>query len=255
MTSPTQPERPLDRVRREQPGDRAAWRPRRASILPALLVPFACLALYGCPDDETTEDDAAGTPEGYEDVVYEGGTTDEALVAFVAALDQGAPQPDTTQAPLLTSPMAGELPATPIPTFSFQLGSSASAATPRDVRVVLRSTPDWGDALQLLGARARQSALVGPLAELLGPPRAARAHGDPFNGYGYFMTIKSSADPKLCRVFTGATSFTPSSEVWSKISAAGEVTVELVGAAFENNRIPSGGGPFLGSTTNLTITP
>ena len=67
--------------------------------------------------------------------------------------------------------------------------------------------------------------------------------------------VASASDPKLCRVFTGATSFTPSSEVWSKISAASEVTVELVGAAFENNRIPSGAGPFLGSTTALTITP
>ena len=188
----------------------------------------------------------------------------QALVAFVAALDQGAPQPDTTQAPLLTSPMAGELPATPVPTFSFQLGSSASAATPGSVRVVLRSTPEHSEwaplergltALQLLGTQARESPLVGPLAELLGPPRAAHAHGDPFNGYGYFMTVKSSADPKICRVFTGATSFTPSSEVWSKVSAAGEVTVELVGAVFEDNRIPSGGGPFLGSTTALTITP
>jgi hypothetical protein len=222
----------------------------------AMLVPLVCVALYGCPTAET-DDDAAGTPSGYEDVLYEGGTTDEALVSLAAALDQGAPQPDTSQAPLLVGPM-GELPSDPAPTFTWKLGSSAGAPTRADddLRWASSWPPDeqhweWRSSLTLGEGRPRRAQRW--WAGLLGV-RSAHAHGDPFSGYGVLLTISSSSDPKLCRVFTGATSYSPSAEVWDKIVAAGEVTVALVGAAFENNRIPAGSGPYLGSTSTLTIT-
>ncbi|MEJ7731536.1 MAG: hypothetical protein WKG00_20275 [Polyangiaceae bacterium] len=85
---------------------------------------------------------------------------------------------------------------------------------------------------------------------------SARAHGDPFNGYGTLLAVSSTSNPKLARVFTGASTWTPSAAIWQAIvDDGGSLTVTLVGADFEQNRIPDGAGPYLGSVTALTIAP
>ena len=49
-----------------------------------ILVPLAVASPYACSD----HDHEPAAVSGYDDVVYEGAVTDEALVSLVAALDQ-----------------------------------------------------------------------------------------------------------------------------------------------------------------------
>lgn len=221
---------------------------RRPALSPALralfFVPFASMALYGCPapDDTTTPDE-----DEYADVVYGGGATDEALVALGSALDQAAPGSDPQRAPVLDTPAGGELPKSPIPEFAWHFGESA---------IRLRGAPgELAPALLRLASpldRAREWA--SPLASLVGPPRAARAHGDPLNGTATFIVFSTKSDAKLVRVFTDQTSFTPGQDLWDKLTGANaEITVSLVAAEFDNNRIADGGDPVQGTELTFTI--
>lgn len=207
------------------------------------LLPLACAALYGCPPAETTET----TPdEEYADVIYGGAATDEALIALGSALDKAAPAEDPARAPVLDSPTEAQLPASPIPTFTWHHGNKASLRTPDE-------TPA-GPALLRLATTAPSWAR--PLAELFGPPRAAHAHGDPVNGTATFLTFSTKSDPKLVRVFTTNTTLTLGEEAWDKIAKAGEeVTLSLIAADFDNNRIADGGAPVQGTKYTFTVTP
>ncbi|MRG92737.1 hypothetical protein [Polyangium spumosum] len=202
----------------------------------ALPIPLASLSLYACDHH-----DEANIPAGYEDVVYGGAATDEALAALLTAVDQSPPADVPSQAPTLASPMAGELPASTIPTFSWAVGGTARRAP---------APPS------LLPAERRDEPLLAPLAALLGPVRAAHAHGTPFTGYATWLVVSTDADPKLARVFTSETSWTPSESIWARVTAAkAPITVELTGAQFVDNRIDMDGGPFQGSKTTFTIAP
>lgn len=220
---------------------------RSTSLRTLLFVPLACAALYGCPSGagETTTDLGA-----YADVLIEGTATDEGLVALGQALDEGAPAEDPAQAPFLDEPAAGELPGSPIPTFKWSFGGPSAGLRASPVRVLTAAGVRWPAPSSPGGAGLLPA---GPLLQLFGPPRAAHAHGD-LNGPATFLVFSTPADPKLVRVFTDATSYTPSQETWDKLAtASGEITLTLIGAVFENNRIADGGGPFQGSTTKLTV--
>ena len=202
----------------------------------AILLPLATASLYACDHDEVA------VPAGYDDVIYGGGATDEAFAAFLTAVESAPPANNPGQAPALTAPADVELSASTIPTFSWSLGSSA------------RLTPPAPPAL--LRAEPREESWVAPLAALLGPVRAAHAHGTPYTGFATYLIVSSDANPKLARVFTGETSWTPDASVWARITAAkAPITVELQGAQFVDNRIDMDGGPFQGSKNTFTITP
>ncbi|MDI1430908.1 MULTISPECIES: hypothetical protein [Polyangium] len=202
----------------------------------AILIPLASASLYACHDDEES------VPAGYEDVVYGGTTTDEALAAFLTAVEANPPANAPSQAPTLLNPPAGALSAATIPTFSWAVGATSRLTPP--------APPS------LLPAEPRAEPLLAPLAALLGPVRAAHAHGTPFTGYATWLVVSSDADPKLARVFTSETSWKPSDSVWARITAAkATLTVELQGAQLVDNRIDMDGGPFQGSKTTFTITP
>jgi len=252
-------------------------------------LPLACAALYGCPTTEETLPD-----EEYADVLYEGGATDEALISLGSALDQKDPTSDPAHAPVLDSPAAGELPKSPIATFKWHFGAGAalvlppggtpdiaprhlagtgssngtSGLAPRRVafdetggRAPRRATvaASFNGLARGLGgieSAPRQPSWPAALARLLGPPRAANAHGDPVNGPATFLVFSTKSDAKLFRVFTDKTTFTPSQEAWDQLAAAGsEITLSLVGAELENNRIADGGGPWKGAVTTFTIAP
>ncbi|MDI3289494.1 hypothetical protein [Polyangium sp. 15x6] len=202
----------------------------------AILIPIASISLYACDHEESV-------PAGYEDVVYSGTTTDEALAAFLTAAEANPPANVPSQAPGLLSPPAGTmLSASTIPTFSWAVGASSRLAPP--------APPS------LLPAEPRAEPLLAPLAALLGPVRAAHAHGTPFTGYATWLVVSSDADPKLARVFTSESSWKPTDAIWARISAAkAPITVELQGAQLVDNRIDMDGGPFQGSKTTFTITP
>lgn len=95
-----------------------------------------------------------------------------------------------------------------------------------------------------------------PLQELFGPIRTASAHGDPFNGTGTLLVFSTASDAKLVRVFTGVTTCTPTKEEWDKMAAAGKpITITLISAVFEQDRVVMNGGPFAGSISTFTVAP
>lgn len=215
--------------------------PRRVLFL----LPLACAALYGCPQEETEPEN-----EEYADVIYGGEATDEAMVALGSALDQKAPVEDAARAPVLDAPTETSLPRGTIPEFTWHFGASASLHAP----LPPAAAPQAPRGPELLRP-ASAPAWLHPLAELVGPPRAARAHGDPLNGTATFLVFSTSKDPKLVRVFTDQTTFTPGQETWDKLAAAGgEITLSLVAADFDNNRIADGGDPVQGTKLTFTIT-
>ncbi len=168
---------------------------------------------------------------GLEDVVYEGGTNDEALAAF------GSLPPKSPSKPFgFTLPTAGaRLPPTPIPTFA------------------------WGDATPILDAG------TGLFAPPRSPPdvpihwlggRAAFAHGAAFNGRAYLLRFAVPASDKLVRVFTARTTYTPGADAWKKlVDAKATITITIQSALFDNNAIAQQGGPFDGTSVAFTIGP
>ena len=200
-----------------------------------LLVPLACAAIYGCDHEE----DEPLSPE-LADVLFEGGATDEALVALDSALDQKAPVDDPTRAPILDMPTGAMLPKSPIPTFTWHFGGMTRNLHVPTLLQLPESTPTFRSAL----------------GEFFGPVKAAHAHGDPLVGPAAFLVFSTATNPKLTRVFTNLTSYTPTQAVWDKLVAANaEITLSLIGAEFDANRIADGGGPFQGTKYAFTIMP
>jgi hypothetical protein len=160
------------------------------------------------------------TPTELADVIYQGGANDEALELLIAT----AATPDATRAAVLTWPADGEsIPASPVKEFWWEEGSTARAPVER---------------------------------LLLGPLRAAFAHGAPVNGPAYFVVFSTSTNDKLVRVFTTELSFTPDAATWQKMVDANEpVQCVITNAVFDNNLLAADGGPFVGAPTTFSITP
>jgi hypothetical protein len=84
----------------------------------------------------------------------------------------------------------------------------------------------------------------------------ALAHGTPLNGGGYFVVVSSKTNPKVARIFTSKTSYTPSAAVWTKLKAeTGMLTVTVKAATFEDNKIPSAGGPYVSAPVTFSVKP
>jgi hypothetical protein len=212
-----------------------------------LLLPLASAALYGCPPAET-----ADPADEYADVIYGGGATDEAMVSLGSALDQKDPIADPARAPVLDTPVETALPKGTIADFTWHFGDAASQRSPLPGRPVHAAAD--GPARRSLAGVAK--GWLGPLAELTGPPRAAHAHGDPLSGPATLLVFSTKTNPKLVRVFTDQTSFVPGQETWDTLAAAGEeITLSLVAAEFDANRIADGGDPVQGTQFTFTITP
>jgi hypothetical protein len=203
-----------------------------------LFVPVATALLYACGDTGSNPADA--------DVILEGDVTDETFVAMSSALDQTKPTSDPAKAATLDMPADGAaLPRATPPVFTWHIGAATAQAE--------RSQgPRWAG-LELLPTPAEAWT---PLRELFGPIRAASAHGDPFNGTGTYLVFSTDTDPKLVRAFTGVTTYTPSQAAWGKMTGAGkQITLTLVSALFEQDRVVQGGGPFAGSIIKFTVAP
>jgi hypothetical protein len=84
----------------------------------------------------------------------------------------------------------------------------------------------------------------------------ALAHGTPINGGGYFVVISSKSNPKVARIFTSKTSYTPSADVWTKLKTeTGMLTVTVKAATFDDNKIPSAGGPYVSAPVTFSVKP
>lgn len=212
---------------------------RLSSLL--VLVPLATLSLYACHDEATEP------PAGYEDVEYGGDVTDETLVGLASALDQKEPIDAPAAKAVVDMPAdMASLPKSPVPTFQWHIGTTAS-----------RSLPGAGTWAGLdPSVKAAGSSFKAPLRELFGPPRAAHAHGTPFTGTATYLVFSTDSAPTLVRVLTSELKYTPTQEAWTKITGAGKaVTLTLMTALFTENRVDQDGGPFKGGTATFTIAP
>ena len=224
------------------------------AIKSLLLVPAVTFGIYACSGDDPEH--GTGAPAGWQDVrtdpidTTSTGTTDEALAALASALNR-APAADPSQAQTLSAPAAGELSRTTIPTFTWRLGSTSGiqkGVAPAQRFAVGDRTRD------AFGLHVEHRALD-EFSKLLGPIRVAHAHGTPFSGTGTLLTFSTSSNPKLLRIFTASSSFTPPATDWDRLVAANGFTLELVSAVFADNRILQDGGPYQGSKTEFTVAP
>jgi hypothetical protein len=185
---------------------------------------LACFLLYGgaCGDDE--HDDDPGNAE-LADVVYEGTATDEALEAMQAL----TPKTGEKKAKI-TTPAAGAKVAD-APTFEWNFAAAAFAPQTVPRRLGMPTRLPFGMPL-------------------------ANAHGTPMNGNGYFLVISSPSDPKLVRVFTTQTTYKPDATKWDKIKkAGGTITAVVTTGLFDNNKVISSGGPFIGDSITFDVSP
>jgi len=212
-----------------------------------LVVPLASIALYACGTAAEPPPGSDAGPEADLDVVLEGDVSDETFVALKSALEQGAPKADPAKAATLVSPTNGAmLPSATVPTFTWTIGPMTGQRTPASSR--------RHAGLELLPLKPATESAWTPLRSLFGPIPSAHAHGDPFNGTGTFLVFSTDSDPKLVRAFTGVLTYTPSMDAWGKLTAAGKpITLTLVSAVFDQDRITQGGGPFAGSTIKFTV--
>lgn len=220
---------------------------RRTLAQLLLVLPLAGAALVACGSDETTGGEGEETVPGYEDVELYGEVTDEALVAFAAALSSGTTV-DESRAAVVDFPADGAMvPKDPVPQFAWHFGGTAALAP--------EAPP--ASLADLVAPRRAEAAPQG-LARAFDwlSIRAAHAHGAPFNGRATFLTFSTADEPKLVRVFTSQSVYQPSVQTWAKFTGAtGPITLTLVSADFEQNRIILDGGPITGGTVVFTVTP
>ena len=83
---------------------------------------------------------------------------------------------------------------------------------------------------------------------------SAYAHGEPVNGPAYFLVLSTASDPKLVRVFTLASEYTPDATTWAKIAGAGApITATILSAQFEENRVLQDGGPWESAPITFSV--
>lgn len=174
-----------------------------------------------------------------DEVIYEAGATDEALLELLAK----DPTDVASERLVFDTPAAGStLSVDTPPTFSWHFGPSASLAPPSRER--------GRDAEP---SPTERGAFWGPLRELVGPMRAAEAHGDPVNGRGTLLSFRSG-DTVLFVVFTMATTYTPSAAAWQAlVDEGGAIEVATLSADFDDNLILAGNGPFTGDSLTLSF--
>jgi hypothetical protein len=214
-------------------------RPPQTTRLSLAVLCAACAAQAPESDAEgEAADDAEVETEpatNIADVVYQGETTDEALVRLLDLTPL-----DSSVQLVLDAPSEPLLPRAAPSEFTFHLLTAAqrTGATPG----VLDARPGW--------ARYAWS----ELGALLGPIRVARAHGTPYNGQAFYLAFSSSEDELALQVFTGGTSYTPDAAAWQTLmDAAQPITLRITWATFEENEVVADGGPFLGTEFSFAI--
>jgi hypothetical protein len=204
----------------------------------SVLVALVSTAMYAgaCGGGDDGASSGGPSETSLDDVIYEGNAVDEALIALLSA----TPKADASQAAVFDAPAAGAaLPGGAAPELSWQLGGAAQGRAPSPGAPARRAQGRWG-----------------ALGELVGPIRAARAHGEPINGRAYFLVFSTARREGVLRVFTSRLTYTPDAAAWEKLRSAGEtITVTVLNAVFENNRVAPGGGPFEGEPLSFSIQP
>ncbi len=213
----------------------------------------ASIALYGSASCGDHHGEGGTVNSAIADVVFEGETNDEALEALLAV----TPPANPPKFAAFTQPSDGAaLPSASIPTFSWEMKNASTGRAP-----LPPPAARWASLGGLSAEPARDTewdrrALFGPLLELIGPERAASAHGAPVNGTAYFVLFSTSRNEKLLRVFTSKTSYTPDDTAWGKLKSAGEpISAWILTGVFDSNDVASDGGPFRGPWISFTVKP
>jgi hypothetical protein len=185
------------------------------------------------------------------DVVYQGGTTDEALDAMLAAKVEDKP----AEAALFTWPSNNDVvPLDPPPTFCWSWDETAMNGAPVQHDLRTYDIRTWVGHDEPKGKLAEAGDVL--LREVLAGIPSAHAHGTPLSGTGYFLVFSTTKDPKLIRVFTTAHDYTPDAAAMAKLKGAGEAIHAVVTTAeFDQNRIAQDGGPYKGVEVTFTMAP
>jgi hypothetical protein len=167
------------------------------------------------------------------DVVFQGAATGPALDALLKA----TPQADPVRGPTITSPPDQTLLKADQPfTFTWKPGGAAALAP------------------SLLPALPAERSAAASLTLLGFGERSAWAAPAPLVGTGYFLLFSTTKTPSLLRVFTTGTSYTPDAKAWATLVGAAMWTKLIVAsAAFMDDRLVAGSGPFTGATIEFCI--
>ncbi len=161
---------------------------------------------------------ADGVSVGGANVVYEAGATDEALVAM------GGRQVADGKAIAVETPQPA------------QMLSPGQA--------IVWAEPEEREAKSLWFDLGR--VFIG----------TAKAHGAPVNGMAYLVEVSAAGSSPFLRVFTTQRNYTPAADVLTAMKGAeAPLSVRIVGAVFEDNRIPEGGGPFASESIRFAVSP
>jgi hypothetical protein len=164
-------------------------------------------------------------------VVFVGGADEPALEQLVGA----TPATDASKGVVIDYPPTDTiLDAATVVTFRWHAPAAAARVPTFPFSPPAEGAPRW-------------------LRDLLGPERAAHA-GDSMNGAGYYLIFATDTKPELLRVFTTLTSYTPDAAAWKTLSSAMVWTqLTIASAAFQDDQLVPGEGPFVGSPVLFCI--
>jgi len=194
----------------------------------------ACLLLLllsGCSSD-TRAPTAKNGPEAPDirNVIYVGGTTDDALLRLLDVTPKNDPRQTVTfDSPDLSAPVPKGSPAT----LQFRPASQAARTPGASPMPTNNPSSKWRRGFN-------------EVLEFLAPERLAHAHGVPYNGTAYYLVITDKDSNQLLQLFTAEASFTPEAVDWQHmVDAPQPLTIRITSAFFEDNSIPVDGGPFV----------
>jgi hypothetical protein len=197
---------------------------------------LAIAGAYGAACVSSTESTSGDALDpSVADVVLEGNATGKAAVSLLAAtpISGAALRPRIVSPPPDTVALASQ-----VVTFSWEPGGSTARHVPPTPRLLPEErplVPAW-------------------LTELLGPERAAAAAPSALRGTGYFLLFSTDEAPRLLRVFTTDTSYTPDKKAWDTLVSAGMWTkLTLVSAMFSGDAVLPATGPFVADPIEFCI--
>lgn len=192
---------------------------------------LASACCIGCSSSHHDHDETASLG----DVVFVGGTTDEALSVM---LDSTAKDVASERVTFVSPAPAAELSKDAPVTVEFQTARAERLRPP--ARLPFVPSPP-------------QRALW-DLKQLLAPIRVAHAHGTPFNGTGYFLVFADASGMARLRVFTAQTAYTPDEAAWRGLAIGRQpIALRITSATFEENAVLVDGGPFAAGSIEFSV--
>ncbi len=210
----------------------------------------------------TSDGPADAVDPSLADVVFLKGATPRALGSLLDA----TPIPDVTLAPTLLEPANNAvLLASQKVVFEWSRDGMTAMRTAPGATTPALPTPAFaalaaGPTLFPAGETAldKTSTRSFPawLGELIGPERTALAAPATLDQKGYFLLFSTDSTPRLLRVFTTETTYTPDAKAWKTLADAGTWTkLIVVAGAFLKDDLVVGTGPFVGAPILFCIEP